>query len=102
LERRLPECLATSICTFPVRRTSQCPAKDGFKLTPERLEAAITPRTKLLVLNSPGNPSGAVYSRDELKALAAVLLRHERIGVAELLLEGKLDVALMAQPQPFG
>ncbi|WP_025029281.1 pyridoxal phosphate-dependent aminotransferase [Nitratireductor aquibiodomus] len=58
-----------------------CPAEDGFKLTPERLEAAITPRTKMLVLNSPGNPSGAVYSEDELRALAVVLLRHERVAV---------------------
>ncbi|MDS1137453.1 pyridoxal phosphate-dependent aminotransferase [Nitratireductor indicus] len=59
----------------------KCPAADGFKLTPERLEAAITPRTKLLVLNSPGNPSGAVYTRDELKALGEVLLQHERVGI---------------------
>jgi aspartate aminotransferase len=48
----------------------------GFKLTPGQLEAAITPRTKLLVLNSPSNPTGAVYTRAELEALVAVALRH--------------------------
>lgn len=53
----------------------------GFKLTPVALEAAITPRTRWLVLNSPNNPSGAVYSRDELKALATVLLRHPQVWV---------------------
>ncbi|OCW55729.1 aminotransferase class I/II-fold pyridoxal phosphate-dependent enzyme [Hoeflea olei] len=50
-----------------------CPEADGFKLTPQSLEKAITPRTKWLVLNSPNNPSGAVYSREELAALADVL-----------------------------
>lgn len=52
-----------------------CPEADGFKLTAKALEAAITPNTKWLVLNSPNNPSGAVYSREELEALAQVL-RH--------------------------
>ncbi|MPY76435.1 MAG: aminotransferase class I/II-fold pyridoxal phosphate-dependent enzyme [Alphaproteobacteria bacterium] len=53
----------------------------GFKMTPEQLEAAITPKTKWLVLNSPSNPTGAAYSRDELKALAAVLMRHPQVMV---------------------
>jgi aspartate aminotransferase len=48
----------------------------GFRLTPAMLEAAITPRTRLIILNSPSNPTGAVYSRAELEALAAVALRH--------------------------
>jgi aspartate aminotransferase len=48
----------------------------GFRLTPAQLEAAITPRTKLLILNSPSNPTGAVYSRAEIEALVAVALRH--------------------------
>lgn len=52
---------------------------DRFKLTPERLEAAITPRTKWLILNNPGNPSGAVYGADELEALAGVLRRHPQV-----------------------
>src|SRR5688572_16337034 len=51
----------------------------GFKITPEQLEAAITPRTRWLMLNSPSNPSGAVYSRAELVALGEVLLRHPHV-----------------------
>jgi aspartate aminotransferase len=61
--------------------TVPCPFEDGFKLTPETLERAITTRTKWLVLNSPCNPSGAVYSEGELRALADVLLRHDHVGV---------------------
>jgi len=55
--------------------------EDGFKLQPEALEKAITPRTKWLVLNSPSNPSGAAYTRDELKALTDVLVRHPHVWV---------------------
>jgi aspartate aminotransferase len=58
-----------------------CPQNNGFKLLPEDLEAAITPRTKWLILNSPSNPTGAAYSRDELKALTEVLLRHPQVWV---------------------
>lgn len=54
---------------------------NGFKLTPEALEAAISPKTKWLVFNSPSNPSGAAYSKAELRALADVLLRHEHVWV---------------------
>ena len=54
-------------------------ADAGFKITPDQLEAAITPRTKWLMLNSPSNPSGAMYSAAELKALAAVLMRHPHV-----------------------
>jgi aspartate aminotransferase len=53
-----------------------CPADKGFKLQPEDLERAITPRTRWLVLNAPNNPSGAVYAREEMRALADVLVRH--------------------------
>ena len=59
--------------------TVECPEADGFKLTPALLDSAITPRTKWLFLNMPGNPTGAVYSQAELKALAAVLARHEHV-----------------------
>ena len=52
-----------------------------FKITPDQLEAAITPRTVALLLNSPSNPTGMVYSRAELKALAEVLLRHPQVTV---------------------
>jgi len=51
----------------------------GYKITPEMLETAITWRTKWLILNSPSNPTGAAYSRDELYALAQVLLRHPNV-----------------------
>jgi len=48
----------------------------GFRLTPEQLEAAITPRTRLLILNSPSNPTGAVYTKAQLEAIVAVALKH--------------------------
>lgn len=53
-----------------------CGIDVGYKLTAERLAASITPRTRMLILNSPGNPTGAVYGESELAALGAVLLRH--------------------------
>jgi aspartate aminotransferase len=58
-----------------------CPQNNGFKLRPEDLEAAITPRTKWLILNTPSNPSGAAYTAKELKALAEVLLPHEQVRI---------------------
>ena len=54
---------------------------DGFRLKPEAIEAAITPKTKWLILNSPSNPSGAAYTRADLKALTDVLLKHEQVWV---------------------
>ena len=57
-------------------------AAAGFKMSPEQLEAAITPRTRLLVLNSPSNPTGACYRRSELEGLAEVLRRHSDVVVA--------------------
>jgi len=53
----------------------------GFKITPEALDAAITPKTKWLIFNSPSNPSGAAYSEAEIKALGEVLKRHEHVWV---------------------
>ncbi|MFN3958665.1 MAG: pyridoxal phosphate-dependent aminotransferase [Parvularculaceae bacterium] len=53
--------------------------EDGFRMRPEALDAAITPRTKWVILNSPSNPSGAAYDRAGLKALAEVLLRHPQV-----------------------
>lgn len=58
-----------------------CPAENGFKLQPADLEAAITPKTKWLILNSPSNPTGAAYTADELKALGEVLLRHAHVYI---------------------
>ena len=55
--------------------------KDGFKLLPAVLEAAITPRTRWLILNSPSNPTGAAYTRAELEGLAEVLRRHPQVWV---------------------
>ena len=57
-------------------------ASSGFKMSPEQLEAAITPRTRLLILNSPSNPTGACYHRGELAGLAEVLRRHPGVVVA--------------------
>ena len=59
----------------------QCAQVNNFKMTGEQLEAAITPKTKWLILNSPSNPTGAAYTRDELKALTDVLLRHPHVWV---------------------
>ncbi len=77
----------------------------GFKLEPESLDKAITPKTKWLLLNSPSNPSGAAYTRDELKALTDVLLRHEHVWVLtddiyEHLVYGDFEFATPAQVEP--
>ena len=58
-----------------------CSMENGFKITPQQLAAAITPRSKWLMINSPGNPSGAIYSRSELLALAEVLRRHPQVWI---------------------
>lgn len=76
-----------------------------FKITPQQLEAAITPRTRWLLLNSPCNPSGAVYTREELLGLAAVLLRHPRVlvlcdDIYEHLIYDGIRFHTMAQVEP--
>ena len=58
-----------------------CPQNNGFKLRPEDLEAAITPKTKWLILNSPSNPTGAAYTAEDMKALTDVLKRHPHVWV---------------------
>ena len=58
-----------------------CSQNNGFKLRAEDLEAAITPKTKWLILNSPSNPTGAAYTREELKALTDVLVKHPHVWV---------------------
>jgi aspartate aminotransferase len=60
---------------------AECRPSDGFKLRPDTLDRLITPRTKCLLLNSPNNPTGAVYSAAELAALAQTLARHPNVGV---------------------
>ncbi len=60
----------------------QAGIEQGFRMTPAQLEAAITPKTKMVVINSPSNPSGAVYSLEDLKALGEVLRRHPDVLIA--------------------
>ena len=55
--------------------------EQDFKITPAQLEAAITPKTKALILCSPSNPTGSVYSKEELQGLAEVLAKHEQVYV---------------------
>lgn len=62
-------------------------AENGYKITPEQLEAAITPKTRLFVLNSPSNPTGAVYTPEELKALADVIVKHDILVVSDEIYE---------------
>ena len=78
---------------------------DGFKLRPEVLEAAITDRTKWVILNSPSNPTGAAYARAELQAIAEVLLRHPQVWVLtddmyEHLTFGDFEYTTIAQVEP--
>jgi aspartate aminotransferase len=54
---------------------------DGYKLKPEALERAITPKTKWIIFNSPSNPTGAAYSKSELKAVTDVLMKHPHVWV---------------------
>ncbi len=56
-------------------------ADQGYKLTPAQLEAAITPKTRLFILNSPSNPTGAAYTRAELRALGEVLMKHPKVVI---------------------
>ncbi len=58
-----------------------CSEQNGFKLTAEQLDAAITAKTRWVILNSPSNPTGAAYTRDELKALTDVLLKHPHVWI---------------------
>ncbi|HLG88059.1 MAG TPA: pyridoxal phosphate-dependent aminotransferase [Alphaproteobacteria bacterium] len=82
-----------------------CPAEKGFKLQPADLERVITPKTKWVVLNSPSNPTGAAYTRAELKAVADVLLRHPHVHVLvddmyEHLTYDGFEFATIAQVEP--
>ncbi len=79
--------------------------QNGYCITPEQLEAAITPQTKWLILNSPSNPSGAGYSADHLRALADVLLRHPQVWILaddiyEHLVFDDFKFATMAEIEP--
>lgn len=79
--------------------------EDGFKLTPEALEAAITPRTRWVILNSPSNPTGVAYTAEDLKALAAVLQRHPQVLILtddmyEHIVYDGFEFATLAQVAP--
>jgi len=83
----------------------ECGQNHQFKLQPEMLEAAITPKSKWLILNSPSNPTGAAYSAQELKALADVLLRHPHVWVLtddmyEHLVYDQFKFATIAEVEP--
>jgi len=69
----------------------------GYKITPRQLEAAITPKTRLVILNSPCNPTGAAYTRAELRALGEVLLEHPRIVVGT----DDMYEKIYWEPEPF-
>jgi aspartate aminotransferase len=80
-------------------------AETGFKVQPADLEAAITPRTRWVMLNSPSNPSGAAYTRAELRAVADVLLRHPQVWILtddmyEHLVFGDFEFTTIAQVEP--
>jgi aspartate aminotransferase len=82
-----------------------CPAESGFKMTPEDLDAAITPQTKWLILNSPSNPSGTAYTRDDLKALTDVLMKHPQVWVMtddiyEHVIYDDFEFSTVAQVEP--
>jgi len=84
---------------------AQTKIEHGFKLQPDVLEAAITPKTKWLILNSPSNPSGAAYTGDELKAIADVLLKHPHVWVLtddmyEHLIYGDFKFYTIAEVEP--
>src|ERR1700677_3734813 len=64
-----------------VPRIVACPEASGFKLTPEALEAAITPKTRWVLLNSPSNPTGAAYTADEYRGLGRALVAHPDVLV---------------------
>lgn len=77
----------------------------GFRITPEQLEAAITPKTKWLILNSPSNPSGAAYSAEHLRGLADVLLKHPHVWILsddmyEHIVYDDFKFATIAQVEP--
>ena len=83
----------------------QAKQENGFKITASQLKAAITPKTKWLLLNSPSNPTGAAYSREELKALTDVLLLHDHVflmtdDIYEHIIYDEFEFTTPAQVEP--
>ena len=85
--------------------TVTCPQNNGFKLRPEDLDAAITPRTKWLVLNSPNNPTGTAYTKEDLQHLAKILEKHPHVWIMSddmyehLVFDGAHATMVTAAPQ---
>ncbi len=83
----------------------ECGLEDGFRLTPAALEKAITPKTKWLIFNQPSNPTGVCYTRDQLKALTDVLMKHPHVWVLtddmyEHLVYGGFKFSTVAEVEP--
>ena len=83
----------------------KCPENQNFKIKPEQLEKYITPKTKWLMLNSPSNPTGAVYSKEELKDLAKVLINHPHVlimcdDIYEKIIYDELEFHTLASIEP--
>jgi len=83
----------------------ECSLEQGFRLTPEALEKAITPKTKWLIFNQPSNPTGACYTREQLKALTDVLMKHSHVWVLtddmyEHLVYGGFQFTTILQVEP--
>ena len=83
----------------------ECPENQNFKIKPEQLEKYITPKTKWLMLNSPSNPTGAVYSKEELKDLAKVLINHPHVlimcdDIYEKIIYDGLEFHTLASVEP--
>ena len=88
-------CEMVSICAgVPV--TVETTEEANFKMTPEQLEAAITPKTKALMLNNPSNPTGMAYTKDELQAIADVCMKHDLYVIAD-----EIYYKLMYDGKPF-
>ena len=83
----------------------ECPENQNFKIKPEQLEKYITPKTKWLMLNSPSNPTGAVYSKEELKDLAKILINHPHVlimcdDIYEKIIYDGLEFHTLASVEP--
>ncbi len=83
----------------------ECTMEQGFRLTPEALEKAITPKTKWLIFNQPSNPTGACYAREQLKALTDVLMKHPQVWILtddmyEHLVYGGFKFSTVAEVEP--
>ncbi|MDA9748927.1 pyridoxal phosphate-dependent aminotransferase [Pelagibacteraceae bacterium] len=83
----------------------ECPENQNFKIKPEQLEKYITPKTKWLMLNSPSNPTGAVYSKEELKNLAKVLINHPHVlimcdDIYEKIIYDEIEFHTLASIEP--